>query len=127
MTELGFPECTLFELYWLCCIFADYEADRCFKFDKLVLPDWFPFPFGFRMDGSLDFEGKRIYPPEVWDEADVMFWQENNQLTRITGKPFEGIADKDEVIVLSSDHPVRKFIKQGRPVKVDERGQTWLD
>ncbi len=127
LDELAFPPCTFFELYWLCCIFADYEAKDCFKFDKLVLPDWFPFPFGFRMDGNLDFKGKRIYPPEVWDEADVKFWQESNPLTRITGKPSGGYCDKDFTIVLLPDHPVRKFIKPGRPIKVDKYGQTWLD
>jgi hypothetical protein len=25
LAELGFPKCTLFELYWLCCVFSDYE------------------------------------------------------------------------------------------------------
>jgi hypothetical protein len=81
LVEMGFPSCTVFGLYWLCCVFADYEVVGGYKFDKLVLPDWFPFPsgfkwdkFGFSWDKNLDFKGKRIYPPEVWDEADRRFW-----------------------------------------------------
>jgi hypothetical protein len=61
LAELGFPKCTLFELYWLCCVFSDYAeysyyADlpqrSGFKFEKLVLPNWFPFPFVLQTEAT---------------------------------------------------------------------------
>jgi hypothetical protein len=95
LADLGFPGCTVFELYWLCCVFSDYE--ECvgnydswgFKFEKIILPDWFPLPFGFKAEPTLNFGGKRIYPPEVWDEADLRFWMDplRNPLTRALMTP----------------------------------------
>jgi len=42
LAEMDFTTCLLLEVYWLCCVFADYETAQVFKFDKLILPDWFP-------------------------------------------------------------------------------------
>lgn len=147
LAEMEFPSCTLLEVYWVCCVFADYKTESGFNFDKLVLPEWFPSPF--RRDGfrTLDFKGKRIYPPQVWDEADVKFWSEkdpavralSSQIIDIDGtvrredtsatraKILEGYLNNDFILVLLAGHPVRKYIKRGRPIKTKRDGETILE
>lgn len=133
LSELNFSQCTLFELYWLCCVFSDYDTADGFKFDELVLPDWFPLPFGFENEEylyldkkALNLMGGRICPPQVWDEAEVKFWRENNPLTRTTGEPMEWIPNKDWVVVLPPDHPVRQHISHGRPRKPLPSGEVLM-
>ena len=65
LAKLDFPACTIFELYWLCCVFANYRTAHGFKFDKLVLPDWFPFPpnsSGTILDSVISRESAFIRP-----------------------------------------------------------------
>ena len=129
LNELNFNQCTLFELYWLCCVFSDYDTLYGFKFEKLILPDWFPLPFGFEDEEyidkkSLNLNGGRICPPQVLNEAEVKFWRGNNPLARATGWPVESIPHKDWVIVLSPDHPVRQHVKHGRPCKSLPNGEV---
>jgi hypothetical protein len=147
LAKMKFPSCTLLEVYWLCCVFADYKSEVGFKFDKLVLPDWFPSPF--MRDGlrPLYFKGKRIYPPQVWDEADVKFWFERDPSVRalsgqtididgavhyedtsaIKEKLLENYLHNDSILVLPADHPVREYIERGRPKKVTPYGQTLVE
>lgn len=132
LTEMGFPSCTIFELYWLCCVFADYETPDGFKFDNLVLPDWFPFPFGFKLDKDLDFKGKRIDPPEVWNEADRKFWFARDPMLRCLSPKdraarFENYPDRDSILVLPADHTVRKYVKRGRPITTKSDGETPIE
>lgn len=131
LTDLGFPSCTVFELYWLCCVFADYKMERSFKFDKLVLPDWFPFPFGFEQEMEPDFKNKRIYPPEVWNESDRKFWFAKNPLLRCLSPKdraahFQNYPKRDFILVLPVDHPVRKHIDRWRPTPTMADGETLL-
>lgn len=135
--ELGFPSCTIFELYWLCCVLCDYATDGGFKFDKLVLPDWFPLPFGFKDEEFidkklLDLKGGCIKPPLVWDEADRMFWFAREPIAHylpleIRGQDFQHYPKKDFIIVLPSDHPIHKYVKRGRPPTTQANGETMLD
>jgi len=86
-----------------------------------VLPDWFPFPFGLKSEVAHVFKGRRIYPPEVWDEADRKFWFERDPIARISSPDrraecFENFPNRDSILILPSDHPVRKLIKKGRPI-----------
>lgn len=139
LTEMRFPPCTIFGLYWLCCVFADYKAPDGFNFHKLVLPDWFPFPcgfkwdkFGFSSDKDLDFKGERIDPPEVWNEADRKFWFARNPVVRCLSPKdrvarFENYPDRDFVLVLPADHPVREYVKRGRPITTKEDGVTLIE
>jgi hypothetical protein len=149
LAEMDFPPCTVLELYWLTCVFADYKTkDGLFEFERLVLPEWFPLPFGFRDDSHLEFRGKRIYPPEVWDKADVKFWFERDPLARIlshsvvvgtTGihhrrmsparkeEYLKNYPDNDSILVLPRDHPVRKLVKKGRPITTNVSGETYVD
>lgn len=117
LTEMKFPPCVLLEVYWLCCVFADYEADGFFYFDNLVLPDWFPSCWSDGHGMTFDFEGKRIYPPEIWDEADRKFWLKRSRFKY----------DRDFILVLPSDHAVRKYIKRGRPTTTGADGRTLLE
>jgi ribosomal protein S14 len=121
-TRLDFPECTAFELYWLCCVFADYDSKSDFRFDSLVLPGWFPLPFGFRReeDLAIDLKVERIKPPTVWNEADRMFWFIREPLTQICPPEkrlelFKKFPEHDFVVVLPSNHPMRDFVSYGRP------------
>jgi hypothetical protein len=146
LAEMKFPSCTLLEVYWLCCVFVDYKAEGVFMFDKLVLPEWFPSPF--RIDGfrTPNFKAKRIYPPQVWDEADVKFWFERDPAVRalsgqvvddidgtvhyedtsaIKEKILQNYLNNDFILVLPADHPVREYIERGRPNKV-AHGKTYL-
>lgn len=133
LSELGFPDCTFFELYWLCCVFADYETKSGFYFEKLVMPDWFPFPHGFKHYDWIDLRGKRIYPPEVWDESDVMFWRERDSFAQFLHEPEkkqfleEMVPNREWVIVLPPDHPIRKSIRRGRPITTTPNGETLLE
>ena len=147
LAEMKFPSCTLLEVYWVCCVFADYKTESGFNFDKLVLPDWFPSPFRRDAFRTLDFKGKRIYPPQVWDEADVKFWFERDPAVRtlstqiidmdgtvhsrdssaIKAKIFENFPDKDFILVLPADHEVCKYIKRGRPITTQADGETLLE
>lgn len=138
LAELGFPSCRLLELYWLCCVFADYETKGGFKFDKLVLPAWFPLPFGFNHHEKyldkrfLDLKGGRIKPPIVWDEADRMFWFMRDPLAQILpperrAEYFKDYPNKDFILVLPSDHPIHKLVKRGRPTTTKANGETILD
>ncbi len=134
ITEMEFPSCTLLEVYWLCCVFADYETTSGFKFDKLVLPDWFPSHFRKDAFWTFDFKGKRVYPPEIWDEADRRFWFERDPV--IYNLPPEKRAEmyenypyspeRDYILVLPIDHPARKYIKRGRPITDMADGETLL-
>jgi len=130
LEQLAFPFCTIFELYWLCCVFSDYETEGGFYFEKLVLPDWFPFPHGFKHHDDFDLRGKRIYPPEVWNEAKVSLMRERNTSADYLREPNrshfleEMVPDKDFVIVLPSDHPVHQFVSRGRPTKTTADGET---
>lgn len=139
LAELDFPACTIFKLYWLCCVFANYRTAYGFKFDKLVLPDWFSFPsefkwdkFGFNSDKDLDFKGKRIYPPEVWNEADRKFWFDRNPVLQCLSPKdrtvrFQNYPDRDFILVLPADHPVRKYVKKGRPITTNAHGETFIE
>jgi len=132
LAELGFQPCTIFQLYWLCCVFSDYQTGSgSFMFEKLVVPNWFPLPFGFEYESWLE-NGTRIYPPNVWTEADVKFWRNRDPLVRYMPRErvskylAENYPNRDFVILLPPDHPVRQFVKRGRPGKTKTDGETWL-
>jgi len=134
LKKMGFPACTLFELYWLTCVFSDYDIHYKngggFKFDLLLPPPWFPFPFGFEEDEHLVFKGKRIYPPEVWSEADVKFHRKIAVTMRAkepdrTQYLKRNVPNREEVLVLPSSHPVRRYMR-GRPVKPSVDGETLI-
>lgn len=130
LAGLGFPICTLFELYWLCCVFADYQTGGCFKFDNLFLPSWFPLPFGFRDEQYYDFRGKRIYPPEIWSEADRRFWFARNPVFRALppkkrAERYKDFPDNEFAFVLSDAHPIHKYVKKGRPITTSIHGETY--
>jgi hypothetical protein len=155
LAELGFPPCTILELYWLCCVLTDYRiagSETSFRFGRLVLPDWFPFPFGFKNEEGFDFRGKRIYPPEVWSDDDRIFWAKRDQIIQVINTPVAGcrgvypsgnrrlseigkqgdyfipndFPDTDWVIVLSSAHPVHTLVSNGRPSKLSQDGTTFV-
>lgn len=155
LAELGFPPCAILELYWLCCVLTDYRivgSETSFRFGRLVLPDWFPFPFGFKNEEGFDFRGKRIYPPEVWSDDDRIFWAKRDPIiqainARVVGRRgvypsgnrrFTGIAkqgdyfipngfpDTDWIIVLPSDHPLHHLVSKGRPSKPSRDGITFV-
>lgn len=132
LTELWFPPCTIFELYWLCCVFSDYETEKGFYFEKLTLPDWFPFPHGFEHCDWLDLRGKRIYPPEIWNEAKVRLKRERNTFAHYLQEPDrshfleEMVPDRDWIIVLPPDHPIRQLFRSGRPIKTTQDGETMM-
>ncbi|MFC1935261.1 hypothetical protein ACFLX9_00620 [Chloroflexota bacterium] len=131
LSDLGFLPCTIFELYWLCCVFVDYQSTGGFKFDKLTPPDWFPFPFGFKHEEFRCFKGHRIYPPEVWDEADRVFWFNRRPVMPSSQKEwdndFREFPNREFVILLAPDHPVRKCFKTGRPTTKTPIGETFLE
>lgn len=132
LTKLRFPPCTIFEIYWLCCMFSDYETEKGFYFEKLTLPDWFPFSHGFKHYDWLDLRGKRIYPPEIWNEAKVQLKRERNTFAHYLREPErshfleEMVPDRDFVIVLPPDHPIRQIFRSGRPIKTKQNGETEL-
>lgn len=109
--DLEFPTCPNFELYWLCCVFCDYRDNEKFYFDKIVIPEWFPLPFGFSFERFTSLRGERIYPADVWNESDVAFW------TRGTYS-----LDPETAIVLSEQHPVKQYVNKGRPSKKNSKG-----
>ena len=123
LAGLGFPECTMMELYWLCCVLSDYEKGTkgsSFNFHQLVLPDWFPLPFGFRREAELEFEGVRVWPPDVWSEAHAKFWGNKSPLA-------QGTPDLEFAMVLPADHPVRKYVKPGRSLTDTPSGETMIE
>lgn len=149
LTEMKFPACTLLEVYWLCCVFVDYKTEGGFVFDRLVLPDWFPPPFK-REGWAFDIKGKRIYPPEVWNDADLEFWVQRDPVVRLFPSHTEGpdgrirrigpsepstirapiresYLNSGFILVLPANHPVRKYIKKGRPIKIKADGETILE
>ena len=135
LKKMDFPSCTLLEVYWLCCVFTDYTTAVGFKFDKLVLPDWFPSSFKDACGFTMNFKGRRIYPPVIWNEADRKFWFENNEVTLYLPQEkraeayedFPYYPDKNGILVLPADHPVRKYIKMGRPITTNPYGETMLE
>lgn len=120
LENLDFPKCTLFELHWLCCVFSDYDSGQYYDFKKLVLPEWFPKKYGFTLDGSLDFKGKRIFPPDPLSESEVEFWRQRNPLHQILPKKKRiGIClDTDFNLVLPMSHPIQGLVSHGRPKKL---------
>ncbi len=132
LSELDFPPCTIFELYWLCCVYTDYDTKENFKFDKLILPDWFPVPFGFKGVYHYEFKRKRIFPPNVWNESDRLFWFERDHIVRISSKEnreeyFQDFPDKDFILMLSAGHPIHTFVEKGRPITTKSDGETVLE
>ena len=140
LAEMNFTTCFLLEVYWLCCVFADYETAAGFKFDKLILPEWFPSNYPHEeIDGwTFDFVGKRIYPPVIWNEVDRKFWFERDEIIRIylsvrpekraeTYDNYPYYPDRYAILMLPADHPVRKFIKMGRPITIKADGETLLE
>ena len=154
LSNLKFPQCTMLELYWLCCVFARYETKMGFKFEELVIPDWFPLPFGFRneeyllakpaspstywrkarrelfyKESRLIRPGRRIMPPTVWNEADKRFWFAGNVIAQCSpperrAEYFQNYPDSEFILVLPSDHPVRQFVRHGRPRKALPNGEV---
>jgi hypothetical protein len=118
LKTLCFPPCPLFELYWLCCVFTNYGTpEGGLHFDRIVVPDWFPLPFGLRCEKDTSLRGMRIYPPQVWGLADVKYWGVK------VGPLFP---DPETCVVLSQDHPIRAFVR-GRPSKKGPDGGFWYD
>jgi hypothetical protein len=133
LSDMGFSQCAIFELYWLCCVFTDYgNIKEDFEFEKLIVPDWFPLPFGFQRESEYQFKRDiRVYPPEVWTEAERKFFFEKELVIRSLPlrqrvREFASYPDRDFTIVLPADHPVRKHFKKGRPLKTDAKGKTLL-
>ncbi len=132
LIKLEFPLCAIFELYWLCCVLTDYKTILGFKFETLILPDWFPLPIGIEDVMDLNFKGKRIIPPEIWYEADKKFWFDRdpmiqclppkNKAARFQNYP----EDRDFILVVPDDHPVRNFVKTGRPITTTANGETMI-
>ena len=83
----------------------------------------------------MNFKGKRVYPPDIWNEADRKFWFERNLVTRYLppkkrAKAYENFPyypDGNCILVLPTDHPVRKYIKTGRPIMTKADGETILE
>jgi len=132
LSGLDFPPCTLFEVYWLCCIFTDYDTKGGFKFDKLILPDWFPLSFGFKAEYLSQFKGKRIYPPKVWNETDRLFWFQGTKWHKLHQKRKELSIFRITQIEISylyyppatqSTH----LLRRGRPITTELNGRTLLD
>lgn len=131
LKELQFPECTLLEVYWLCCVFSDYDTETGFKFEELKLPDWFPLPYGFKDEERLnkqvlDLKGGRIKPPIIWDEADVNFWQMSDPIFQITGDIPDYIVNTDLMVILQKDHPIHQYVSNGRPRKTSSNGELLM-
>jgi len=152
LTELGFNPCKLLELYWLCCIFSDYDREwfteprRGFRFERLILPEWFPLPFGFRTEQEqpMLFKGRRILPCEVWTKHDLER-QIQQEMRYCGGQQQVGLKGTvrlnprrdaqrmvaetlaDWAIVLAADHPIHRFVKKGRPITTTESGLTSVE
>jgi hypothetical protein len=123
LSELSFPRSSMLELYWLTCVFSDYQNNGIFYFEKLVLPKWFPLPFGVKFETRFSFKSKRIYPPQMWDESDKSFFFEREPHVQymsdsIKNEYFQKYPEiDDDVLILPDDHPLRKMVKKGRPNK----------
>lgn len=141
LTEMEFPACPLMELYWLCCIFSHYDRkctkkDGIYDFEMLVLPDWFPFPFGFNWEehinkNKFNFQG-RIYPPEVWGEKKREFEFSKSPIAGLRPHEewknyYEGFPDTNFFMVLGKDHPIHKYVRKGRPDTPMACGETLVD
>ena len=140
LAEMNFTTCVLLEVYWLCCVFADYDTTDGFKFDKLILPEWFPsdYPHKEINNFAFNFVGERIYPPVIWDEIDKKFWFERNEVLRILVayeperrtelyENYPGYPLRYGILLLPADHPVRKYIKKGRRITANAEGETMLE
>ncbi len=133
LVALRFPDGVLLELYWLCCVVTDYMTDRGFMFEKLVLPDWFPSPFGRYSIERL--RGRRVSPPTIWSEADRKFLFSRDTLVRLAAvalpekleELYEDWPDRDFTLVLPDDHPIRRCIKSGQPTGTLKGGETLLE
>ena len=122
LNDLGFPSCQALELYWLCCVFSQYHVGQGgFNFDKIVMPDWFPLPFGSPYGWAATLRGKRIYPPRAWNPCDVDFFAKGMQAYGLICPPPE------IVIVLPAQHPVRELIRRGPPTRKNDDGTTYLE
>jgi len=85
------------------------------------MPDWFPLQFGHPYEWAATCRGKRIYPPRVWDQRDVCFWGKGRKDYEQIWGPWPEFD-----IVLPAQHPVRQFVKRGRPPKKMPNGTTLL-
>ena len=133
LSLLRFPDSVQLELYWLCCAFTDYWTNRGFMFEKLVLPDWFPSPFGRYNIEQL--RGKRVSPPAIWSEADRKFLFSKDTLVRLAAvampekmaELYEDWPDRAFTLVLPGDHPIHRCIKSGPPIRTLKSGETILE
>jgi hypothetical protein len=112
LNELDFPRCSMFELYWLCCVFCNYYDIERFYFDKIIVPEWFSLPFGFMFEEFTSLRGQRIFPPYVWTESELKLWPKDARRYLIDPQ-----IDHEEGIFLPSSHSVRKYLNRGRPTK----------
>jgi hypothetical protein len=118
LATLALPRCPFLELYCICCIFSDYDEGQRFYFDRITVPDWLPLKFvKLGADKIQDLHGKRIYPPEVWSDSDFAFWQRSQN----------AMFDSDTCIVIPKNHPVRLFMRRGRPLKITPDAETLLE
>ena len=74
LKSLVFPNSLWLQLYWICCIYSEYNFDYHESFEKIVIPEQLPMPFEPSMGQYLLEGGMRIYPPAVWDEKDAIFY-----------------------------------------------------
>jgi hypothetical protein len=118
---LELPACAILELYFLCCVFSNYQKGQRFYFDRIKVPDWLPLPFGLEWEKGNLLRGKRVYPPTVWSEEDVKFFRRSYGAGSHLS-PY----DPETCIVLPISHSVRRFVPRGRPAKKTRDGMTWL-
>lgn len=131
LLHLEFPKSTNMELYWLCCVLVDYQEKGGYRFENLVLPEWFPREYTYT-PGTYNFRGHRIYPPVLWDEDDHEFWFMRDPFTRMESREqraesFPKFPNRYGAIVLNPEHPVRKYMRRGRPSGSTKDGITYLD
>jgi hypothetical protein len=122
LSELGFPVCVLFELYWISCILSDYVIDDRNTYKNIVLSCWLASLYA-EVLSKVCYKissGDRVYPPKIWNEKDVVFQGGKifgGEPPKVILESLRSPNDKEQWIYLPPKHELHKLLNtmKGRP------------
>jgi hypothetical protein len=118
LMELGLPDLDILEIYWICCVFSDFNLDYPVTFEKIITPE------GLQIHGHEIKPGNRAYPPCVIDEGDLKFEARQYGLRVDTLKDLYS-ASHSYNMLLQSSHELLHVLSRirGRPKRHGRHGR----
>lgn len=117
IAELVLPDSRIFKLYWICCVFSDYNFDYPLTFKNIAMPT------NLSVQNLGIKSGTRLYPPAVINEKDLKFEAVQLGLNRESLRDIYSQSYSRKMLIKSS-HELLDMLRliRGRPRKHGKRG-----